>query len=47
MLLTHYHLLFSGFRCWGFQDVDINDELAHIANAAELGVEGPNGIIYK
>jgi hypothetical protein len=24
--------------------VDINDELAHIANAAELGVEGPNGI---
>ncbi|XP_076105483.1 uncharacterized protein LOC143073663 isoform X2 [Mytilus galloprovincialis] len=33
----------KGFRCWDCEDVDINDELAHIANAAELGVEGPNG----
>ncbi|CAC5409494.1 Electromotor neuron-associated protein 2,Microtubule-associated protein futsch [Mytilus coruscus] len=33
----------KGFRCWDCEDVDINEELAHIANAAELGVEGPNG----
>ncbi|CAG2235818.1 Microtubule-associated protein futsch,Electromotor neuron-associated protein 2 [Mytilus edulis] len=33
----------KGFRCWDCEDVDINDELANIANAAELGVEGPNG----
>ena len=38
-------LLFAGFRGWDCEatGVDINDELAQIANRAALGEEGPNG----
>ena len=35
--------IFSGFRCWDGGSFDINDELAQIANKADLGEEGPNG----
>jgi len=37
--------VFSGFRSWDAETtgVDINDELAQIANRADLGQEGPNG----
>ncbi|XP_005091094.2 microtubule-associated protein futsch isoform X2 [Aplysia californica] len=35
----------KGFRCWDVEDtgIDINDELAQIANRASLGEEGANG----
>ncbi|XP_060555499.1 microtubule-associated protein futsch-like isoform X2 [Ruditapes philippinarum] len=35
----------KGFRCWDTEatGIDINDELAQIANKADLGEEGPNG----
>ena len=54
-ILGHYHIcnkdmipklffcIFSGFRCWDSELFDINDELAQIANKADLGEEGPNG----
>lgn len=37
--------VFAGFRNWDVEatGVDINDELAQIANRADLGEEGPNG----
>ena len=40
-----FPFLFSGFRCWDNEatGLDINDELAQIANKADLGEEGPNG----
>ena len=40
-----FYCIFSGFRCWDSEatGVDINDELAQIANKADLGEEGPNG----
>lgn len=39
----------SGFRSWDCETtgVDINDELAQIANKADLGQEGPNGKLVK
>ncbi|XP_045216831.2 microtubule-associated protein futsch-like isoform X2 [Mercenaria mercenaria] len=35
----------KGFRCWDIDatGIDVNDELAQIANKADLGEEGPNG----
>lgn len=38
-------LCIAGFRCWDNEatGIDINDELAQIANRADLGEEGPNG----
>lgn len=37
--------LVAGFKCWDTEatGIDINEELAQIANRASLGEEGPNG----
>ena len=43
MIPKFFLCLFSGFRCWDSELFDINDELAQIANKADLGEEGPNG----
>ena len=43
MIPKLFFCLFSGFRCWDSELFDINDELAQIANKADLGEEGPNG----
>ena len=37
------YCVFSGFKCWSCDDIDINEELAHIANRADVGEEGPEG----
>ena len=43
MIPKIFFFIFSGFRCWDSELFDINDELAQIANKADLGEEGPNG----
>ena len=46
MTLNFFFFIFSGFRCWDSELFDINDELAQIANKADLGEEGPNGKFF-
>lgn len=36
-------MCFVAFKYWSSENVDINDELARIANHAASGEEGPNG----
>ncbi|KAK3097296.1 hypothetical protein FSP39_008440 [Pinctada imbricata] len=33
----------NGFKCWSCDSIDINEELAHIANRADVGEEGTEG----
>lgn len=44
-LIIIYFCVFSGLKCVSLEDVgiDLNDELAKIANRAETGEEGPDG----